>query len=172
MRWIEKKILFSASKVIVLSQYMFNKVLEIHSYPEKKISKIPGGVDLNRFNFSMEGKSMAKSDLQLPINKTTFLTIRNLVPRMGLEGLIEAFFRSEILRGKGLLLIGGEGPLENLLKTMVDRYGLHKSIRFLGHIPDEDLPGIYQAADFFVLPTWKLEGFGLVILEARGRRWP
>jgi glycosyltransferase involved in cell wall biosynthesis len=45
-------------------------------------------------------------------------------------------------------------------------------VHFLGHIPEEDLPQMYQASDFFVLPTRKLEGFGLVILEAMASGTP
>jgi len=166
MRWIEGNIIAKASNVIIMSQYMHNKVLEIHNCPREKIAKIPGGVDLNRFNMPEGGKGPTKQRLNLPKNKTIFLTVRNLVPRMGLENLIEAFSRSDILKENGLLLIGGQGFLENHLRSMVDDLNLKESIRLLGHIPDDDLPGTYQAADFFVLPTRELEGFGLVILEA------
>ncbi|MFH1123532.1 MAG: glycosyltransferase, partial [Pseudomonadota bacterium] len=74
--------------------------------------------------------------------------------------------RSEILRQRGYLLIGGEGPLKERLLSMVQDYNLMPCLRLLGHIPEQDLPRLYQAADFFVLPTRHLEGFGLVILEA------
>ncbi|MBW1888829.1 MAG: glycosyltransferase family 4 protein [Deltaproteobacteria bacterium] len=166
MRLVEKRILRKASKVIVLSQYMANKLSEIHNIPADRVVKIPGGVDLNRFHLPDEGKEAAKLRLSLSQHKTIFLTVRNLVPRMGLENLIEAFSRSDILKENGLLLIGGQGFLENHLRSKVDDLNLKESIRLLGHIPDDDLPGTYQAADFFVLPTRELEGFGLVILEA------
>lgn len=172
MRWVEKQILIKAARVIVLSQYMLKMVSGLHNHPEKKIVKIPGGVDLNRFHLPDGGKAKAKRAVKLPQKKTIFLTVRNLVPRMGLENLIRAFNRSDILRQKGLLLIGGKGFLENRLKTTVNHYNLRDSIRFLGHIPEEDLPVLYQAADFFVLPTRKLEGFGLVILEAMASGTP
>ena len=63
-------------------------------------------------------------------------------------------------------MVGGGGSLEHRLKTMVRDFEISESVKFLGHIPEEDLPNLYQAADFFVLPTKKLEGFGLVIPEA------
>ena len=166
MRWIEKRILSRAARVIVLSRYMCCKVKGIHRFPEKKIRTIPGGVDPNRFILPRGGKAAAKGACGLSPDKTIFLTVRNLVPRMGLETLIEAFGGSETLREKGLLLIGGRGFLSKRLKSLVENYSLQDSIRLLGHIPDEDLPAVYQASDFFVLPTGKLEGFGLVILEA------
>jgi len=172
MRWIEKRILLKTARVIVLSQYMFNRVTEIHGYQERKIVKISGGVDLNRFHLEEGGKAAAKSRMKLPLDRTVFLTVRNLVPRMGIENLIEAFNRSDTLRRKGSLLIGGQGFLENRLKAMVENYKLQQTICFLGHIPDPELPGTYQAADFFVLPTRRLEGFGLVILEAMASGTP
>jgi len=165
MRWIEKRILFKASKIIVLSHFMQNKVLEIHN-PQQRILIIPAGVDLDHFHLLDGNKTTAKQRSKLPRDKTIFLTVRNLVPRMGLENLIKAFDKSETLKEKGLLYIGGSGFLGYRLKRMVDILNLNNSIRFLGHIHDENLPGIYQATDFFTLTTEKLEGFGLVILEA------
>jgi glycosyltransferase involved in cell wall biosynthesis len=91
---------------------------------------------------------------------------------MGLENLIEAFSQSHILRDEGLLLIGGKGFLGKSLKQKVQDSALQNSVRFLGYIQEEDLPQMYQAANFFVLPTRKLEGFGLVILESMASGTP
>jgi glycosyltransferase involved in cell wall biosynthesis len=85
---------------------------------------------------------------------------------MGIENLIEAFKNSPDLRRNSLLYIGGKGPLENRLKSLVQKYSLEETIRFTGRIPDNDLPICYRAADYFVLPTQELEGCGLVIPEA------
>jgi phosphatidylinositol alpha-1,6-mannosyltransferase len=39
------------------------------------------------------------------------------------------------------------------------------AVRFLGYVPDEDLPDLYRLADLFVMPSSE-EGFGIVYLEA------
>jgi glycosyltransferase involved in cell wall biosynthesis len=172
MKKMEKRILYKASKVIVLSNYMRDTVLEIHDYPEDRMVKIPGGVDLDLYNLPSGGKTAAKDALKLPANKTAFLTVRNLVPRMGLEALIESFSQSSVLREKGLLLIGGRGFLEDRLRAQVESANLRHAVRFLGYIAERDLPLFYQASDFFVLPTRELEGFGLVNLEAMASGTP
>lgn len=64
------------------------------------------------------------------------------------------------------LIIGGEGPLKSELQGLAERLGLGSSVRFEGYIPDDRLPIYYQAADFFLLPTRALEGFGLVAVES------
>ncbi|HKZ87186.1 MAG TPA: glycosyltransferase family 1 protein [Anaerolineae bacterium] len=43
--------------------------------------------------------------------------------------------------------------------------GLGDRVRFLGSIPDADLPALYAAADLFVMPSL-YEGFNLPVLEA------
>ena len=167
MRGIEKKLLLKAHRIFVLSNYMAERLQDIHGrMPAQKIARVPGGVDLSRFHPAEEGKNGAKKSLGIPHDKTLLLTVRNLVPRMGIENLVEAFNRSDTLRKRALLLIGGKGLLKESLPAMVREYDLEASIKFLGRISEDDLPRYYQAADFFVLPTRALEGFGLVILEA------
>jgi glycosyltransferase involved in cell wall biosynthesis len=104
MKKMEKRILHKASKVVVLSEYMREKVVKTHNYPEDRVVKIPGGVDLERYHMPLAGKAAAKKVAKLPTNKTVFLTVRNLVPRMGLENLIESFSQSKVLRVLSLKL--------------------------------------------------------------------
>jgi len=166
MRQMEKRVLSKAMKIFVLSLYSAEQISAIHHLSQEKVVIIPGGIDLNCFLLPEGGKDPVKKDLDIPLAKMVFLTVRNLVPRMGIENLVEAFKHSDVLRKKGLLLIGGEGLLKESLRAMVAEYDLEASVKFLGRISEDDLPRYYQAADFFVLPTRELEGFGLVILEA------
>jgi glycosyltransferase involved in cell wall biosynthesis len=172
MKWAEKRVVLKASKVFVLSNYMADRAVELHGCLEDRLKRIPAGVDLDRFQLPPDGKKAAKEAANLSMDRTVFLTVRNLVPRMGLESLIQAFNQSDVLRSKALLLIGGEGVLKERLASMVEKNNLQGCIRLLGYISDQELPGLYQAAEFFVLPTKSLEGFGLVILEAMASGTP
>jgi rhamnosyl/mannosyltransferase len=65
------------------------------------------------------------------------------------------------------LLIGGDGPMRDRWAEAVAALGLRERVRFLGRVPDEDLPRLYAAADLFVLPAnARAEAFGKVLLEA------
>ena len=94
------------------------------------------------------------------------LSVGSLEPGKNRERLLQAFAR---LRAQGLkhtLVVAGqrawrcegEAPLAR-------RLGLADSVRFLGHVPQADLPALYSAADLFVFPSL-YEGFGLPALEA------
>jgi glycosyltransferase involved in cell wall biosynthesis len=52
------------------------------------------------------------------------------------------------------------------LEKQTTELGLSEAVKFLGFLPDEDLPIAYQAADLTIMPSQSLEGFGLVLLES------
>jgi len=168
---IEQTVLKRSDQIVVLSEYTREKLQRTYGLAPSKVNVIPGGVDLERFRPSAE-KDQIRARMGLPEDKLILFTVRNLVPRMGLENLISAL---EIVQNGGpdlLLVIGGEGPLEEALKEQTRRCGLQDFVRFAGYIPDEDLPSYYQMADLFILPTSELEGFGLVTVEAMASGLP
>jgi phosphatidylinositol alpha-1,6-mannosyltransferase len=75
-------------------------------------------------------------------------------------------------------LVAGSGPDLNELKDLAHVLGVEQRVRWLGFVPDEDLPTLYRAADLFVLATREqpeqraVEGFGLVFLEAQACATP
>ena len=169
-KW-EEKVLNKSEKVIALSQFTKDKIQDVYSIPQEKISLIPGGVDLKRFK-PFRDKSAIRNRLKVPTGKIVLFCVRNLVKRMGLENLISAL-RIIIKKAPGVILIlGGEGVLKNELITLARNADLENYIYFVGFIPEEQLPDYYGMADLFVLPTKELEGFGLVTIEAMASGLP
>lgn len=63
-------------------------------------------------------------------------------------------------------LIAGEGEDLPRLQQRARALGLGDDVvRFLGYVPDGELPALYRLADLFVMPS-ATEGFGIVYLEA------
>ena len=150
-----------SERLIVLSRFSARQVEEIHPGAGARTTIIPGGVDLDRFAPAAD-RQAARAALELPEKGPIVFTVRRLVPRMGLEGLLHALTH---LPGAHLV-IGGTGMLRPRLEATAARLGLTERVRFTGFIADEDLPRFYQAADLVVLPSLALEGFGLIALEA------
>ncbi len=164
-RQVERCCVKRASRIVVLSRYMAAKLQQIHKINRSKIEINPGGVDLNTFT-PFSARDRIKADMQYPVGFIHLLTIRNLDPRMGIENLIAAM---KLLTDAGLnlhLTIGGSGPEKVALEAMVHRIELDSAVRFVGYIPADKMAAYYNGADFFVLPTKHLEGFGLVTPES------
>jgi glycosyltransferase involved in cell wall biosynthesis len=131
----------------------------------EKIVRIPGGVDPERFKPHPDRRALRRA-LGIDESSLVLLTVRRLVPRMGLDNLLEAVALLKPRFPELKLLIGGVGGLRDRLEALSAAKGLRETVKFLGAISEADLPAYYQAADLFVLPTLALEGFGLATLEA------
>jgi len=164
-KWLEKSILKKSDEVIVLSRFTQKKLWFTHKIPPQKVSLIPGGVDLERFQ-PVDDKIEIRRRLNIHSDRVILLTVRNLVPRMGLENLILAMQKAVKIAPDIYMVLGGEGPLKNDLIELAKDLGLENHIKFAGFIAEEGLADYYRMADLFVLPTRELEGFGLVTLEA------
>jgi glycosyltransferase involved in cell wall biosynthesis len=63
------------------------------------------------------------------------------------------------------LLIVGEGPEKERLMTLTHEFGLGERVRFVGQVPQEELPMYYSAAEALVLASSR-EGWANVLLES------
>jgi glycosyltransferase involved in cell wall biosynthesis len=162
---LEKYALNASEKIVTLSEFTKDKLCNTYKIPSDKIAVVPGGVDLEWF-YPVADREKIRKRLNMPDNHLILLTVRNLVPRMGLEYLIHAM-KDVISRVDNIsLFIGGSGVLKEDLTALTRRLNLENDIHFTGFIPEDDLPDYYRASDLFILPTIELEGFGLVTLEA------
>jgi phosphatidylinositol alpha-1,6-mannosyltransferase len=63
-------------------------------------------------------------------------------------------------------VVAGDGDDRARLEARASELaGAAGAVRFLGYVPDEELPDLYRLADLFVMPSSE-EGFGIVYLEA------
>ncbi|UCH87495.1 MAG: glycosyltransferase family 4 protein [Dehalococcoidia bacterium] len=94
------------------------------------------------------------------------LNVGTLEPGKNQATLVRAFPR---LKGEGLeqglVIAGQKGWMYEKLFRLVDGLGLRDDVRFVGHLPEDDLAAVYNMADLFVFPSL-YEGFGLPPLEA------
>lgn len=170
-KWMEKRALNGSDRIIALSRYTMEKLRNSQGITDKKISVIPGGVDLKRFK-PADDKTIIRRRMGLPPEAVILFTLRNLEPRMGLSGLLQAMEKIVPQTPNVHLVIGGDGPVKQSLIDQVKRAGLTSQVSFTGFIDEAVLPDYYRMADLFILPTLELEGFGLVTLEAMASGTP
>ena len=126
----------------------------------KKIITIHNAIPAIQF----VGKDEALKTLNLPSDKIIIGTIANFYPTKGLDILIHAISQiDKKLLGTCLFVVIGAGPLEQTLKSLVQKLELNNHIKFAGQI--KNAGSLLKAFDIFVLPSRK-EGFPLTLLEA------
>ena len=162
---LERACVRRATRIQVLSEYSARQLWQLYRVTGERLVKIAGGVDLDRFR-PADDRDAVRARLGLSNEAPLLLSVRNLEARMGLDTLLRAMPRVLGRHPRAQLLIAGAGSQRAELEALTASLGITTGVRFLGFVPDGDLPVYYQAADCFVLPTRELEGFGLVTVEA------
>lgn len=163
-QWFSTKIVVpqsikKADHIIVPSEATARDLIELFHIPSSKIAVIPLGVEPRFFEsgnskFSPFGRSLR----QIP-NSKYILFVGTIEPRKNLPRLLEAYrgLSEDILAQYDLVIAGAKGwgtPTSS-----------QEGVKFLGYVPEDQLPGLYQHAAVFVYPSL-YEGFGLPVLEA------
>jgi phosphatidyl-myo-inositol dimannoside synthase len=135
------------------------------------VVEIPPGVDQCRFHpLADADRAAARRRLGLPVTGPLVVCASRLVPRKGVDVIIEAMTRLIAHRPDLTLAVAGAGRDAGRLRTLAGRLGI--KVRFLGRVPDADLPDLFACADVFAMVCrnrWgglEQEGFGIVFLEA------
>jgi glycosyltransferase involved in cell wall biosynthesis len=164
-RWIEGRVYHRCDRFIVLSHAFGDILHREYRIPWEQIHIIPGGVDIERFQANLT-RQQARAALGFPQDRPVLFTPRRLVLRMGIDILLQALVEVKHQVPDVWLAIAGKGALRIPLEQQAKELGLQEHVKFLGYVPDEQLPVAYQAADLTVVPSQSLEGFGLILLES------
>jgi colanic acid/amylovoran biosynthesis glycosyltransferase len=105
------------------------------------------------------------------------LAIGRLVEKKGFPVLLAAC-RHLMEHGVDFRLqLAGDGPQRRLLTALVQEYALGDRVNFLGHVPHNQVPDLFQEADLFIMPCvvarrGDRDGLPNVILEAMAFQVP
>ena len=164
------RVLRSAVEVIAAGGYPADEA-ELAAGRSLPVTVVPPGVDTERFRpLDPEQRAKARARFGLPEDGRVILSLSRLVPRKGMDVLIEAAARLAPTRPDLVVAIGGSGRDRSRLDRLVSR--TRAPVRMLGRVPDDDLAELYGCADVFAMlcrDRWgglEQEGFGIVFLEA------
>lgn len=157
--------MLKCKRIITISKYSEDRIVERLKYPSEKISLIYCGVD-DRFR-TYEVKIQRKDiNQKYCLPEKYLLSLSTLEPRKNLRLLIEAY-RKLVMESDcdvPLILAGRKGwKMDKLLEGIEAQ--VQRNILFTGFIEDDDLPIVYGNANLFIFPSM-YEGFGIPPLEA------
>jgi len=164
-RYLEESV-YRAGRIITGSEFSRREIVSMLGVQKEKISIIHHGVDpqyrpRRRSEMAAVLRRYALQDLSY------ILAVGTIEPRKNLASLFAAYSKLAVsLRQRfPLVVVGAKGWLTGEIERQMaplERMGL---LRWLGYVPQEDLPFIYSAAHTFVFPSL-YEGFGLPLVEA------
>ncbi|MCC5574966.1 glycosyltransferase [Microtetraspora sp. AC03309] len=115
-----------------------------------EVEAVSCGIDLHRFQPRPWDRSRALERFGLP-DLPTVLFVGRLDEEKCLDDLVLAL--PQVLnRVDAQVVLAGTGGRRATLERLAARTGVGERVRFLGFVPDADLPLVYAAADVFAMP--------------------
>jgi len=157
-----------ADTIVAASYYAGDLLAARFAVPASKIVVIQNGVDLTAFRPQRTPASFLHQ--QGAEGRRVLLTVSRLVPRKGVDMVLQALPAIARKFPDVLYLVAGGGPQRRDLQQMAEALGVAHQVRFAGIVEHAQTQDVYNAAELVLLPNreeaGEADGLPLVFLEA------
>lgn len=169
---IEEETAARADRIIAECLQDKEDLRNLYNVDISKLSIVPCGFCPSEFY--PVNQAYARKQLGLNEDENIILQLGRMVPRKGVDNVIEAlFFLKLSTRKTRLLIVGGEAetpdpkscPEIARLQKIAEELGVESSVTFVGRRDRHLLKYFYSAADIFITTPW-YEPFGITPLES------
>lgn len=157
-----------ADVVTGLSKFLLERAAK-KGYRRKSIL-VPNGVDLSVFTkeVGVDVQNNLKNELGKKDGDIFLVTSSRLVHKNAIDDVISALVD---LPKNIYFIIMGIGELLPKLQKQARDLGVLDRVKFLGRVPNEDLPKYFSVCDIFIRAS-RSEGFGISFVEAMAAGLP
>ena len=165
-RYVVRRILKSARKIITVSHYEEKNFLDRFPRVKDKLEVVYNGVGRHFQRVAHPDTLQAiRQKYRLPDNYLMFLG--NTDPKKNSEHTIVAFVKAVREARLDFQLVVGDFD-RDIVAGYLKKYGLEDAmdrVHFPGYLDNQDMPAIISMAEFYLYPS-KRESFGIPIIEA------
>ncbi len=122
-------------------------------------------VDADYWQPDLDRGRRARQRLDIAETTRLIVFVGRICPQKQPAVLAQTISRLVQLTPDFLLLVAGDGPDREWLRTFVKKHRLDRHVRLLGALPNADIRDLLAAADIFFLPS-QWEGIALSVYEA------
>lgn len=133
-------------------------------YDKGNVYLLNNAIDLDKFKYDKDERQKIRKELNIDDDTFVIGHIGRFVRQKNHDFLIDVFNEVHKIKENSILLLVGQGPLVDEMKTKVENLGLEDCVKFIGQ--RADVPRLYQAFDYFLFPSL-YEGLGMVAIEAQ-----
>jgi glycosyltransferase involved in cell wall biosynthesis len=163
-RWLARR----TSRIITVSEALRRELLDIYGMPEALVTTVHNGLDLAPF-VEASGGEEARRRYGVPGDALLFGLAARFAPQKGLDVLVASAEKVLEAEPRAWLLVAGDGPLLEAVKTKARATKVRDRMVFPGF--ETDVPGMLSALDLYVSPAIA-EGLGLATIEAMAAGLP
>lgn len=135
-----------------------------NTYNKGEVTLINNAIDTKSFIYDENIRKKIRNELKINDNNLVIGHIGRFVEQKNHDFLVDIFNEIHKYNNDSVLILVGEGPLQEKIKEKVNHLNLKESVKFLG--VRNDVNELYQAMDLFIFPSL-YEGLGMVLIEAQ-----
>ena len=169
LKHILQKIIKDVDKLGYLGAFTKNEISKSTTEVNKLVQVAPG-IDTNYFQPKKPNPALiARYQLE---GRRVIVCVARLVHRKGQDQLIKALPSILEKFPDAILLIVGQGPIEQMLRNSARQLGVTHKVIFTGRVPHGDLADYICLGEVFAMPVrsrffgFEVEGLGIAYLEA------
>ncbi len=169
-----RALLGSASVVVANSQWTKEQAqtvlrelgLDPHA---ERVRVVPLGTDPTQFRPGLDTREVrARHRLE---NGKWVVTVARLEPYKGIDTSLKAVAEVRKAGHEVGYLVIGAGKKKDAYKRLAQELGIAEAVRFIGTVPDKELPALYNVAEVYLgvsrrAEGTRVEGFGIALAEA------
>ena len=121
------------------------------AYDEGKVYLLNNAIDLDKFKYDKKIRDKKRKELGIKEDTIVIGHIGRFVAQKNHTFLIDIFNEIHKLNQNSILLLIGQGPLQEEINGKVKELGLDDSVKFLGQ--REDVHEYYNVMDLFLFPS-------------------
>ncbi|MGA9383208.1 MAG: glycosyltransferase [Phormidium sp.] len=156
-----------ADKIISVSNYTRDRLLQEQQLDAEKISLLPNTFDADRFKIAPKPAYLLNR-YRLTVDHSIILTVARLdnsEQYKGYDQIMQALPEIRRYIPNVHYILVGKGSDRPRIEQLIAQLNLQENVTLAGFIPDNELADHYNLCDVFAMPS-KGEGFGIVYLEA------
>lgn len=149
----QREFILHSDKVVAVSNVVKKSLVEETYVPESNVVVIFNGLDPAPF------KRPSNKNIVTPVR---VIYVGRLVKSKGIFVLLEAI---KVIENISVIFVGDGEDAQDLIKR-TSELGLDNKVSFKGNVAHELVVEELLASDIFVLPSLRIEGFPMVLVEA------
>lgn len=172
MRWIylvlERRLARRTARIVTVSDALRRELIDIYRLPSDLVTTVHNGLDLAPFLAGGDRRG-ARARYGVADDALLFGLAARFAPQKALDVLVEAAAGVLASEPRAVLMIAGDGPLLENVRTKARATSVRDRMLFPGF--ETDVPGLLAALDLYISSS-VTEGLSLALIEAMAAGLP
>jgi len=151
----QRDFILNSDKIIAVSNFVKKAIIDETYVSEERVKVIYNGIDPSSFSSEYINRDN---------NCVSILYVGRVIKSKGIDIILESLSKTKDV--DFFLNIVGDGNFTDTAKKLAEKLGISQEVKFHGKLEFSEIVRLLYRSDIFVMPTKRVEGFPMTMVEA------